>query len=182
MKYQYEGQMGASLGLEYVAMLRNQGKYREMLDLSDLMIKKHQFKNYKFTYALLKIRNAEALALNGRRKEAQNELEEIFEGRDEFYGSYVPYNNEMKKLFNFVLTEKEPEPESGSIPIRVSLLENLIGASQRIGEYCLAKKYLEELFESESSYFKREDATDSFLNLNKLYNDMIFKCRPKMYQ
>lgn len=63
-----------------------------------------------------------------------------------------------------MLIKKEPEPESGLIPIRVSLLENLIVASQRIGEYCLAKKYLEELFESESSYFKRGDATDSFFD------------------
>ncbi|MCL4480590.1 MAG: hypothetical protein M1113_03785 [Candidatus Thermoplasmatota archaeon] len=177
MQYDYDNQMGAALGLEYVAMLRNQGKYRNMLDLSELTIKKNQFKEFKFTYALLKIRNAEALALNGRFKEAVDELEEIFERRDELEGNYVPYINQMKELFDFVLTEKEPTPKSGDVPIRVSLLENLTGAALRISEYCLAKKYLEELFETEAEYFKREEAMNSFLRLNEVYNETIFKCR-----
>lgn len=177
MRYEYDGQMGASLGLEYVALLRNQGKYKKMLDLSEMTIKRYQLEGDKFTSALLKIRNAEALALNGKRKEAFDVLEEIFERRDEFKGNYVPYNDEMKKLFDFVLTEKEPTPKSGSIPIRVSLLENIIGASLRISEYCLAKKYLEEIFETEVEYFKRDDALDSFLRLNEVYTEMIFKCR-----
>ena len=108
-----------------------------------------------------------------------NELEAIYLTRDEFKGSYVPYNNAIKQSLDFVLAENQPLTDADSVPVRVSILINLIGASLRIREHCLAKKYLEELFESESSYFKRDDAMDLFLNLNKAYTETILRCNPK---
>ena len=172
-------EMEAATGLEFISMLRNQGKYKEMLEISMSTIENYSLGKDQLLFGLLKIRNAEALALNGKHNLAVNELEEIFSIRDRFRGSYVPYVDWINQTSDYVLTEKEPLPDAGSIPVRVSILENLITAALRISEYCRAKKYLEELFDTESNYFKREDALDSFLNLNRVYNEMIFRCKSK---
>lgn len=167
------------IGLEYVSMLRNQEKYTEMLEISTNLIENYGLDKDRLTFILLKIRNAEALSFNGNQNLAVKQIEDIFRIRDQFGGSYNPNINIFNKLIEYELTEKESLPEAGSVPVRVSILKNLISAALRIGEYCLAKKYLEELFDSESNYFKREDALDSFLNLQQVYNKMIFRCDPR---
>ena len=167
------------LSLNFIAILRDAGKYKEMLELSNTIIEKYNTNNDLFTLALLKIRNAEALSLNGKHIESVTKLEEIFEKRDQFKGYYVPYRKAIKLAFDYILKENEPKPEEETVPVRVSILENLLHAAYRISEYCLVKKYLEELFESESEYFKREDATDSFINLNDLYTKVILRCESK---
>lgn len=167
------------IGLEYVSMLRNQEKYTEMLEISTNLIENYGLDKNRLTFILLKIRNAEALSFNGEQNLAVKQIEEIFSIRDQFRGSYTPYINRINNILEYELTEKESLQEAGSVPVRVSILENLISAALRISEYCLAKKYLEELFDSESNYFKRVDALDSFLNLQQVYNKMIFRCDPR---
>ncbi len=172
-------ELGATTSLEFISLLRNQGKYEEMLKISTFTIENYSLANDRLLFGLLKIRNAEALAFNGKRNEAVNELEEIFNIRCQFIENYIPYSTRVTQTFDFVLKEKRSLNDAGSIPERVSILLNLICSTLRIDEYCLAKKYLEELLYTESNYFKREDAFDLFLHLNKVYNDMIFRCNPK---
>lgn len=167
--------------LEYISLLRNLEKYKEMLEISTYTFRNIDSISDRFLSALLKIRHAEALGLNGSRSLAVNELEEIFGTRNQFRENYVPYINNVRQAFSYVLTEKDSSPDAGSVPVKVSVLENLVAAALRISEYCLAKKYLEELLYAEADYFKRDDTLDSFLNLSRVYSEMIFKCNSKQY-
>lgn len=162
-------------------MLRNQKNYKEMLELSTSTMKNIDQVKYQFLSALLRIRHAEALGLNGERSLAVNELEKIFIARNQFTENYVPFNKEVNQYFSYVLIEKEPSPDDGSVPVKISVLDNLASAAYRISEYCLAMKYLEELLYGEADYFKRDDTLDSYLSLSKIYNEMIFKCNSKKY-
>jgi hypothetical protein len=167
--------------LELISMLRNQKNYKEMLELSTSTMKNIDQVKYQFLSALLRIRHAEALGLNGERSLAVNELEKIFIARNQFTENYVPFNKEVNQYFSYVLIEKEPSPDDGSVPVKISVLDNLASAAYRISEYCLAMKYLEELLYGEADYFKRDDTLDSYLSLSKIYNEMIFKCNSKKY-
>ena len=164
-----------------VPMLRNQKYYGEMLELSTSIMKNVGQVKDQFLSALLRIRHAEALGLNGKHSLAVNELEKIFSARNQFTGNYVPYGSIVFQTFRYVLTEKEPSPNEGSVSVKISVLENLSFAAYRISEYCLAMKYLEELLYGEADYFKRDDTLDSYLSLSKIYNEMIFKCNSKKY-
>ena len=55
--------IGASVALGYLAIMRDIGKYKDMLELSLSVIKKYALTKDRFTYTLLRIRCAEALAL-----------------------------------------------------------------------------------------------------------------------
>lgn len=167
--------------LEYMSLLRNQKKYKEMLELATSTIENNESIKNQFLSALIKIRHAEALGLNGHHSLAVKELEEMFGTRNQFTGNYTSYIDKINQAFDYVLTEKEPPPGAGLVPVKVSVLENLVNASLRISEYCLAKKYLEELFVSGADYFKRDDALDLFLNFSRIYNKMIFRCNSKQY-
>jgi hypothetical protein len=167
--------------LELISMLRNQKYYGEMLELSTSIMKNVGQVKDQFLSALLRIRHAEALGLNGKHSLAVNELEKIFSARNQFTGNYVPYGSIVFQTFRYVLTEKEPSPNEGSVPVKISVLENLSFAALRIREYCLVVKYLKELLYGEADYFKRDDALNSFLDLHRIYNEMTFKCNSKEY-
>lgn len=167
--------------LELISMFRNQKNYKEMHELSTSTMKNIGQVQDQFLSTLLRIRHAEALGLNGNSILAANELEKIFSDMDQFTGNYVQHNNIFSQVFRYVLTEKDPSPHDGSVPIKVSVLENLAFAAYRLGEFCLAMKYLGELLHGEEDYFRRDDAMNSFLNLHRIYNETIFKCNLKEY-
>lgn len=164
------------ISLEYAAILRGLGKYKEMLEFMNSVQERVKTWEDPLTFALFKIRYAEANAFNGRKQEAINGLAEIFVRINQFSENYIPHQNKMKIITDMVINENEPSLDSGSVPVRVSVLENLIGSALRIKEYCLAKKYFEELFDTEKDYFRGIDNMDSFLNLQSEYNRVIFLC------
>lgn len=164
------------LEIEYAALLRNLTKYKEMFTVINLAISNYKGQQNTLEYALLKIRHAEAVAFNGSKQNAIKELDEIFERKHEFKGNYTPSNVVAQENIKYVLREGYTNSDTKSVPIKISVLENLIGASDRIGVYCLEIKYIEDLLYNEKEYFQNIDTIDMFLNLHKQLNKTIFLC------
>ncbi len=159
--------------IEYSVVLRDTKKYKEMLNVLN------SGSNFEgpvnlFTITLIKIRHAEALFFNGNDEMAVRELEEIFNERNKFVGSYTPYNKLRDNVIEYVLREKFPV--NYTMPFRVSILINLIYASSRIENYCLKKKYLEELLYNEQGYFQDPESNEEFIKFHSIYNETIFLC------
>lgn len=169
-------ELAGEMSLEFSALLRDSTKYSEMLAFTENASKNLDSQHDVFVPALLKIRYAEALAFNGRRNDAIIILNEMFSRRDQFTGEYIPTLNLIKNASDYVLTENKKVLKSNTTPIRVSLLSNLIFASLRIKEYCLAEKYIEEIFNTENDFLKKETSTDMFLKLSETYIYVIRKC------
>ena len=168
--------LAGEMALEFSALLRDAGKYSEMLTFTEDVDGNLDSQQDLFASALLKIRYAEALAFNWRRNDAIIILNEMFSRRDQFTGEYIPAFNLIKNASDYVLTENKKVLKSNTTPIRVSLLSNLIFASLRIKEYCLAEKYIEELSNTENDFFKRPTSTDVLLKLSEMYIYVIKKC------
>ncbi len=168
--------LAGEMALEFSALLRDSTKYSEMLAFTEDADRNLDSQQDLFVLALLKIRYAEALAFNGRRNDAIIILNEMFSKRDQFTGEYMASLNLIKNTSNYVLTENKKVLKSNTTPIRVSLLLNLIFASLRIKEYCLAEKYIEEIFNTENDFLKKETSTDMFLKLSETYIYVIRKC------
>ena len=169
-------ELAGEMALEFSALLRDTGKYSEMLTFTEDVDRNIDSQQDLFVLALLKIRHAEALAFNGRYNDAIIILNDMFSRRDQFTGEYVPTLNLIKNAYDYVLTENKKVLKSNTTPIRVSLLSNLIFASLRIREYCLAEKYIEEIFNTENDFLKKETSTDMFLKLSETYIYVIRKC------
>ncbi len=171
-----EVELTGEMALQFSAILRESGKYSDMLTFTENSSKNLNSQQDTFVLALFKIRHAEALAFNGRHNDAIIILNEMFSKRDQFTGEYIAYNKLIKNASDYVLTENEKALENNSTPIRVSLLLNLIKASLRIKEYCLTEKYIEEFFNTEKEFLKKETSTGILLKLNEIYVDVIRKC------
>ncbi len=175
-------QLAGQMAVEFSAVLREAGKYSDMLTFTENASKILDSQQDIFVRPLFKIRHAEALAFNGRHNDAIIILNDMFSKRDQFTGEYIAYKDLIKNTSNYVLTEDEKVLESNTTPIRVSLLLNLIKASLRMKEYGLTEKYIEEFFNTEKEFLTKETSTDILLNLNDTYIDVIRKCNSSYYR
>ena len=175
-------QLAGQMAVEFSAVLREAGKYSDMLTFTENASKILDSQQDIFVRPLFKIRHTEALAFNGRHNDAIIILNDMFSKRDQFTGEYIAYKDLIKNTSNYVLTEDEKVLESNTTPIRVSLLLNLIKASLRMKEYGLTEKYIEEFFNTEKEFLTKETSTDILLNLNDTYIDVIRKCNSSYYR
>ncbi len=162
--------------LEEICVLRNIERFQEMLNISQFVVNSFKLTDDNYFHSLLRIRHSEALAFNGKRGEAVEILESIYAIRNKHSGFHQSFGNSMAEAINLVLYEKEQDTKKYISPNNVSLLKNLLMAAFRIQEYCLCKKYTEELLEIGREYFKGEDKFEEFMGVHEIYNKVIFLC------